>query len=617
VKTLTHGLVLLAVAAGCAVNRSGQATRTSPDDSPVARSSPDMLIGVWGSELIFGPLVRGELILDGRGPEWQARIAGFDAPVQRQKEQIRFELPGGRGEFRGHPNVRAKEIVGHWIQPTSSIFSQRYATPVTLSSAEEGVWIGQIKPLEERLSFYISIHHAADGSLSAVIRNPEFGWLSRGTYRVTLKDGGVVFSNEQNELRGTFDSKADSLTLSILDPPAAPILLTRRREGNAMGLYPRVPWQQATYVYLKPPEQKDGWATATLEETGIDPKPISALVQSILDADPYDVHSMPVHALLIARHGKLVLEEYFYGFDRQRPHDTRSAGKTLAPMMLGIARDHGGKVDPSTPVYPLFPEYRPFGNWDQRKNNLTVEDLMTMTPGLACDDNDSSSPGLENRMQSQTEQRDWYKYTLDLPLAHNPGGTTAIYCSASLNLVGGVAERASGTWGADLFDRYIARPLQFGLYHLNLMPTGSVYTGGGAYLRPRDELKLGQVYLSGGLWNGQRIVSQKWVELSTAYHATFIRPVVDIDLNHQYGYGWHIHQFTVAGHVYREYAAEGNGGQLVMVIPEVDLVVAINGGKYGSLDWYRWALEVLPRYLIPAALGAHKVATVSRLTRDP
>src|SRR5262249_7452201 len=151
-------------------------------------------------------------------------------------------------------------------------------------------------------------------------------------------------------------------------------------------------------------------------------------------------------SILISRRGKLVLEEYFRGFGRERPHDMRSAGKTIAPMLVGLARDHGAKVGPGTPVYSLFPDYKPFANWDERKTRLTVEHLMTMTSGLATDDNADSSPGSEDQMQSQSEQPDWYKYPLDLPMAREPGGTTAIYSSASLNLTGGVAQRASGIW---------------------------------------------------------------------------------------------------------------------------------------------------------------------------
>jgi CubicO group peptidase (beta-lactamase class C family) len=565
------------------------------------------LVGLWGSEQIVGPRVRGELTIDARGTEWRARIAGFEVPVTRNKGEMRFALPEGQGEFRGRLSKDAKTILGHWIQPISETFYQRYATPVQLIEAGDSMWTGAVRPLEERVSLYVSIQRSPDGALKAVIRNPEFGRFSRGTWRVEFKDKAVVlFIGEYDgfTLHATYDAQTDHLLLS--DMVSMPIVLTRRTDANAVGFYPRTPRQEQTpYLHRQPVVENDGWTTASLQDVGIDPKPISAMIQSLLAADPSDSNFFSIHSILIARHGKLVLEEYFRGFDRERTHDMRSAGKTFAPMLIGVAREQGAKVDPGTPIYLLFPNYKPFSNWDERKSKLTLEDLMSMTSGLASDDNDDSSPGSEDQMQSQEKQPDWYKYTLDLPMAREPGGTTAIYSSASLNLVGGVAERAMGTWNAELFYQYIARPLQFGLYHLNMMPTGSVYTGGGAYLRPRDELKLGQLYLAGGKWNGRRIVSQKWVEQSTAYHATFNKPVIDIDLNHQYGYGWHIYHFTVGDHVYRMYAAGGNGGQWVMVIPDLDMVIGINGGSYQNANaWYRWGLEVLPQYLIPA--GAHK-----------
>ncbi len=561
------------------------------------------LIGIWGSEQVLGPRVRGELIIDARGPGWKARIAGMEAPVDHSSDEVRFSLPDGLGEFRGWLSKDARSITGHWIQPAGNMFSQRYATPVLLNMACRSAWTGRVEPLEERVSLYLSIQTATNGGLKAIFRNPEFGAFSNGTWHVAQKEKGkvqIVGDQDGFTIPATYDAQADRLLLSLPETVPPVVVLTRRTDATATGYSPRSP-REESYTYHQPIAENDGWATASLQEVGIDPKPIAALIQSILTADPADGKTFSIHSLLIARHGKLVLEEYFRGFDRERPHDMRSAGKTFAPMLIGVARYHGAKIDPSTPVYSLFPEYKPFANPDDRKSKLTLQDLMTMTPGLASDDNDDSSPGGEDRMQSQKEQPDWYRYTLDLPMVRDPGGTAAIYSSASLNLVGGIAEKASGIWNAELFHRDIAMPLQFGAYHLNLMPTGSVYTGGGAYLRPRDELKLGQVYLSGGIWNGRRVLSREWVEQSTAYHATFAKPIIDIDTDHRYGYGWHLYRFPVNGHVYHVYAAGGNGGQWVIVLPDLDMVVGVNGGSYRNADvWYRWGLEVIPRYLIPA-----------------
>src|ERR1700751_2131452 len=562
----------------------------------------DRILGIWANEQLFGPVVSGTLTIDARGSEWRARIAGFDVPIRQNGNEVRFMLPSDRGEFRGHLSADTKAVIAHWIQPASTIFSQRHATPVELTQITKSVWRGEVVPLPEKISFYFSIRKTTNGTI-AIVRNTEFGWFN-GSYTVQIDNQAIVLRSQSGELQGTYDGATDTLSFSLINGSPTPVVLTRRDNTNATGFFPRVGHQHETYSYAQPLPGNDGWTTATLTEVQLDPKRVGKLIQSILDADPDDPNTVPVHSILIARHGKLTLEEYFYGFDADGTHNMRSAGKTLGTILIGVARDHGGKVEPSTPLYSVFSGYKSFVNWDDRKARITVENAMTMTPGFACDDSDNNSPGQENTLQSQTQQPDWYKYTLDLPMVRAPGGATAIYCSASLNLTGGIAQEASGRWNADLFYDYVARPLQFGTYYLNLMPTGQVYTGGGAQIRPRDELKLGQVYLSSGMWNGQRILSAAWVEQSTAAHTRFARAVVDEDLNHEYGYGWEVHHFTVNGQEYREYAAEGAGGQLVMVLPELDLVVTVNAGAYRSSNWSRWMLAILPKYIIPAATAA-------------
>src|SRR5207302_5181519 len=120
---------------------------------------------------------------------------------------------------------------------------------------------------------------------------------------------------------------------------------------------------------------------------------------------------------------------------RNMQHDLRSAGKTFASVLLGAAMKQGVSIGPQTPIYTLLSAKAPFANPDPRKSGITLAHLMTHTSGLACDDNDDASPGNESTMQSQTAQPDWWKYTLDLPMAHDPG-TRYAYCSAGMNLMG-------------------------------------------------------------------------------------------------------------------------------------------------------------------------------------
>jgi len=102
-------------------------------------------------------------------------------------------------------------------------------------------------------------------------------------------------------------------------------------------------------VYHEPVEAADGWPTASLSEVGLKQGPLAQMIEQILQSN-LEENPLPMQSLLMARHGKLVLEEYFYGFSRERPHDTRSAGKTWATMLVGIARQHGTNLSPETPV---------------------------------------------------------------------------------------------------------------------------------------------------------------------------------------------------------------------------------------------------------------------------
>jgi CubicO group peptidase (beta-lactamase class C family) len=133
-----------------------------------------------------------------------------------------------------------------------------------------------------------------------------------------------------------------------------------------------------------------------------------------------------------------------------------------------------------------------------------------MTSGLACDDGNDASPGNEDRMYELSDQPDFYKFVLDLPMATDPGGPDAVYCTGGINLLGGITRNTMGMSFRDFFDTYLARPLEFLQHYLDLTPTGDLYGGGGLYLLPRDGLKLGQQYLDRSQWNGKHILNENW-----------------------------------------------------------------------------------------------------------
>jgi CubicO group peptidase (beta-lactamase class C family) len=557
----------------------------------------DKLVGLWGVEESLGPLVRGELTIDARDADWHASISGLHASVERSGSEIRFTLPGNYGEFHGHITQDDGSILGHWIQPASAFpYASRYASPVHLARGAQNVWRGTVTPLEERISFYVRISKSPDGRLSAFVRNPEANFFAGRVYTVVAKDNDLSFQrNGKTDFGGTFDAESDSLRIPLLNS-YPPLKLSRQTDDEAVGFNPRVGKASHSYKYRPPISTGDGWPTGNLAGAGLDPRPIAELIERILNTPPGPDNPVALHSLLIARHGQLVLEEYFYGMDQWRTHDMRSASKTITSVLVGVARQNGVRIDADTRVYSVGQT----SNLDPRKQLLTLGNLLSMTSGLDCDDN-RNSPGSEGVMQNQSGQPDWVQYALDLPALSTPGGDHAIYCSAGMNLAGGVLRKLTDTWIPDLFYETLARPLGITEYHVNLAPNGEAYMGGGLYLRARDQLKLGQLYLNGGTWNGKRLVSREWVTDSTRVHSTFTpRPPFDTD--HGYGYAWHSRPLEHGGQIYRDYYAAGNGGQYVIVIPSLDLVVGITGGAYSEArKYYPWESQIVPEFIIRAA----------------
>lgn len=326
------------------------------------------------------------------------------------------------------------------------------------------------------------------------------------------------------------------------------------------------------------------WPATTPAAAGLDTAALGRLERAI-EAGTYG----RVTSVLMAVDGALAYERYFDDGGRDALRNTRSATKTVAGILVGIAAERGLIDGAGEPVAPWFDDHRPFGNPDPRKDSITVEDFMTMSSVLECSDDNSFSRGHEERMYLV---EDWFGFTLDLPIRGfpawvpgpeaSPYGRAWSYCTAGVVTLGGVLERAAGRPLDDWADDVLFRPLGIDTMAWQYTPTGTAMTGGGLALRSRDLLTLVQLYLDGGTRAGRRIVPERWVEQS-------LRPRARVRDGVDYGYLWWLP--TLADHP--AFMMTGNGGQKVVGFPDLGIAVAVTTTSYGSAEAHQWTADVV------------------------
>lgn len=339
----------------------------------------------------------------------------------------------------------------------------------------------------------------------------------------------------------------------------------------------------------------DEWAIAGVESVGLTAEPLQKMETAIESGE-----FMKITSILIARNGKLAYEAYFDGSDASALRNTRSATKTVTGMLVGIAIDKGFLASVESPVLKFFPDKQPLQNPDPRKQKITIEDFLTMSSLLECDDNNSFSRGNEERMYLI---EDYVKFTLDLPIkgfpawatkpADSPHGRVFSYCTAGVVTLGGVLEKATKMSVPDFAEKYLFAPMGIEKAKWQITPTGLAMTGGGLELQSRNLLKLGQLYAGNGVWNGTRIVSADWVKEST-------QPHVQVDDETEYGYLWWLRSFGSGERNFISYLMQGNGGNKVAIFPELDMVVVITSTNYNTRGMHEQTDRLLSDYILKA-----------------
>jgi CubicO group peptidase (beta-lactamase class C family) len=306
---------------------------------------------------------------------------------------------------------------------------------------------------------------------------------------------------------------------------------------------------------------------------------------------------------LIVKDNKLVFEEYFPGYnssgiyveyERDTLHGIASCTKSITSCLTGIAFDSGLLHSLDQKLYSFFPEFTDL-QLNERKQRISLEDMLTMRGGLEWDEWSYPYDDMRNTLVQLWEAPNVYHYVFELPDIAEPG-TIFLYNSGLSICMGGIVEKVTGMALDEYAEKKLFTPLGIDQYRWMRRYDGVIQSGGGLALRPRDMAKFGQLYLNKGLWDGVEIVSEDWVNTSLTNHTGSAGVGNGIPTD-GYGFNWWIQEWGFHDGILDSFFARGYGGQIIMGFPEINLIIVLTGGHYteGTEQcYYMIGNEILP-----------------------
>ena len=325
-----------------------------------------------------------------------------------------------------------------------------------------------------------------------------------------------------------------------------------------------------------PIARDDGWPVAAAGENRlIDRAALCSMADRLASSEAN------VHAVLVARGGRLLFERYFRGsdevnsrpvgkvtFDADTLHNVKSVSKSVASLALGIAIDRGLIRSINEPVFSFFPELSDLRT--PEKDRIQLSHVLTMSIGLKWVEAIPSNEGNNDEERMHTAP-DPCRYVLGLA-ATAPAGQEFFYNTGALTLMSAIVRKATGRPLDEFARAVLFEPLGITGFEW-IRVKGDTDAGGGLRLRPRDMAKIGQLVLAGGRWNDRQIVSKAWIDAS-------MTPRLEATGPYFYGYLWWLGRSLHDGREVHWTAALGRGGQSIRIVPELDLVVVVTAGYY-------------------------------------
>lgn len=337
-------------------------------------------------------------------------------------------------------------------------------------------------------------------------------------------------------------------------------------------------------IEIQPIQLNSGWEISKLS---FDKEKIELLNTAIADYTLKDITSV-----VVIREGKLMLEEYFNDAGRSTLHDTRSAGKSFTSTLMGIAIQDG-YIKNEDQVLKTFYDLKQYANYDIKKDNIKIKDLLTMSSVFKGSDADGDSPGNEENMYPTDN---WVKFTLDLPVdTSKTNGKQWDYFTAGVVVLGDVLNKTVPNGLEKYADKKLFAPLDIKTYQWQYTPQKVANTAGSLQMRSLDYAKYTQLYKNNGLWNGKQILSPEWIQKTLSKQIQ-----ISGRDNQFYGYLFWNKTFTYKGRKHEVYYCAGNGGNQFMIFKDLPLVIIITSKAYNKPYGHPQADTIVLDYLLPA-----------------
>ena len=311
--------------------------------------------------------------------------------------------------------------------------------------------------------------------------------------------------------------------------------------GTRVDYFPQKPDFPFDAVY------EQAFVRATPESQGISSDLFAALLRELDASKDTDMHHF-----MALRHGKVICECNFAPYPKGMWHITHSMCKSITGMAIGMLIEEG-KLKLNENIYDIFSDHMNAFSKIFRPV-ITVENLLTMTSGITFNESGIVSGN------------DWLGSFLNASVNGKPG-TEFQYNSLNTYVLSAIVTKRTGETLTEYLTPRLFGPLGITKYYWETCPKGITKGGWGLFLCAEDMAKLGQLYLQRGKWNGQQLVSEYWIEISTARHLK--------TQNDTYGYGYQLWMEQRPG----SFEYNGMLGQNVIIYPDMDMVLVTNAGN--------------------------------------